>query len=243
MPQTFTHWQEFGFLFSHSLSFVYCWDGCSDMVDTQFVGHLLFGVYSIERCLVFETKTQVIKGEYVKQILVLCGLLLVVSLGEAKPLPKQETATETQNDAKAEDEIFSVLNIKLFHDRQIVQSIVLNLYDQQTSGVQEWAGMTEGVFRDQNSNALAGVMDGKKIKYKVTPELLNKANVAPFEAFKDLIISAEVPQITREEIKNVRPEDRLTTSEFLQMISESGPDLGANPVAVIYHDETQTKHK
>ena len=143
------------------------------------------------------------------------------------------------DERQAEQEMFSLLDMKIFHDRPVMQQVVLKLYDQQMSGNAGRDNFTEGILSEKDSRIFERTMDNKQIKYQLTPELLKKANQAPFEAFKDLIRTAEVPEISSDEMEELEQIDKKAISQLLQMGTESGPDIGAKPVSVIYDDETQ----
>ena len=139
----------------------------------------------------------------------------------------------------SDEEMFSFLDMKIFHDSQIVQGTMLQLYGNQIPDAVEHPKLTEGILSEKDSAVLEKTMKEKQIKYQVTPELYEKAGEKPFEAFKDLMKSASVPKITREEMKELGKVDDKAIPEMLQMVTESGPDLGAGRVSVIYEDEAQ----
>ena len=136
-----------------------------------------------------------------------------------------------------EQDIFSALDMKMLHDKQIVQEMMWSLYEQNQSA-EKRDNITSGIFNEKDSKILETMMDNKQITYKITPELLKKTNEDPFEAFKDFVRSADLPKMAKEDIKTLNQVDKKAVSRSLQMIMDAGPDVGAKQVSVIY-DEAQ----
>ena len=56
----------------------------------------------------------------------------------------------------------------------------------------------------------------------------------PFEAFIGLIEQQEVPDLTQEELDRLNSVDKTVIPKLNQMMTESGPDVGASAVPVVY---------
>ena len=173
-----------------------------------------------------------------KKILLVSFMVLFSSVVMAQKKVEQVKKTDVSEDDEALEELFSALDMKIFHDRQIMQEVVMRLYEQQTTGGEARENMTLGIFNEEDSNIIEKAMDNTQLKYKVDPELMKKAQEAPFEAFKDLVKNADVPKLTKEELSELETVDRKAIPELLEMATESGPDIGARRVSVMYN-ETQ----
>ena len=173
-----------------------------------------------------------------KKFLLLC-LIVLFSEGVMARTAAERAAAKALKDQKAEAEMLNALDMKIFHDRQIVQGVLLNSYNQQNSSGNKREKTTQVVLSERDSNIIENKMNDKNIKYNVTPELMEKANEKPFEAFKDLVKTATVAKITKEEISELGTVDKKAIPEMLQMMTESGNDFGTKQVSVIYDNETQ----
>ena len=172
-----------------------------------------------------------------KKILLTSICVICSTFVWAQVLPKTDSNKEKLLKPSAEKDLFSALDMKMLHDRQIVQEMMWSLYEHSQS-TEKRDNITSGIFSEKDSKILETMMDNKKISYKITPELLKKTNEDPFEAFKDFIRTARVPKMTTEDIKTLNQVDKKAVSKSLQMITDSGPDVGAKQVSVIY-DEKQ----
>ena len=169
----------------------------------------------------------------------ICGILLCSALAFAKAAPTSGKGGKAPKGSDAEQEIFSQVDMKIFHDRQMMQTLFLQLYGQQTQNKTQRDNVTQGIFNEKDSATLEKMMDNKQIKYKITPAMVKKAGQAPFEAFQEMIKTADVSQMTEEEMKDLESVDRRAIPEIMEMMDASGPSIGAGRVSVIYDNETQ----
>ena len=173
-----------------------------------------------------------------KKALLICIMMFYSMWGMAQSVPSNVPAKNTSEEVDFEDEFFSLLDMKIFHDREIVQNMIGQLYNQQSSDV-ERENLTQGIFNEKDSAILEKALDSKQIKYQIAPELLKKASETPFEAFKDVVRNASVPELTKEEMAELWQVDEKAIPRMMQMVTESGPDIGTRRVSVIYDDEAQ----
>ena len=164
--------------------------------------------------------------------------ILMPLMAFAQTPPDRIIMTQMADNPKFEQEFFSVMDMKIFHDRQIMQDVLIQLADQQINPSTAAEGtrdkLTQGVFSERDSDILETTMDNKRIQYNITPELWEKAGEKPFEAFKDLIRSATVPKLTDADMEELNQVDDTAIPQILQMATESGPDIAARPVSVTY---------
>ena len=171
-----------------------------------------------------------------KKNLILFLLLVSPMIASAQATSDRITTAQMVNNPAYEKEFFSLMDMKILHDRQIMQDVLLQLAEQQMNPKTAVAGgrdkLTQGVFNERDSDILETKMDERRIQYNITPELLEKADKHPFEAFKDLIRSATIPRLTDKEMEELNRVDDQAIPQMLQMVTESGPDVGARPVSV-----------
>ena len=170
-----------------------------------------------------------------QKVFVLGGICLFAIAVQAQTASKNDDRLAF--DPETESEIFSVLDMKMFHDREIVQGMLFSLYQQGNAADRD--AITQSVFSEEDSALLEKTMDEKQMRYEITPELLKKSEENPFEAFKDMIKSVRIPQMTKEEMSELGKVDDKAIPNMLQMVTESGPNIGAKRVSVIYDNETQ----
>ena len=94
-----------------------------------------------------------------------------------------------------------------------------------------------GVFNEKDSATLESFMQEKNIEYVVTDDLLAKAAEQPFEAFKDLVKTAKVSKLSKQDMETLNTVDKKAVTKMMLMVTESGPDVGANQVPVVYNNE------
>lgn len=180
-----------------------------------------------------------------KKILFL-GILLSSTVVFAQTSEDRVVAKDMLTNDVTFEEAFPFANMKMFQDRQIMKEILSELYFQQSAlsapGV-ERPKVTQGLYSEKDSEILEGAMDKSMLKSNLDEEafnkLLEKADEDPQGAFKELLLNSSFAKIKPEEMKNLNQVDKEAISKKMQMITESGPDIGANPVPVLYRDETQ----
>ena len=164
--------------------------------------------------------------------------VLMPMLAFAQTSPDRIKITQMADNPEFEQELFSAMDMKIFHDRQIMQGVLIQLAEEQINPSTAAEGtrdkLTQGVFNERDSDILETTMDNKRIQYDITPELWEKADKMPFEAFKDLIRSATVPKLTNADMEELNQVDDTVIPQILQMATESGPDIAARPVSVTY---------
>ncbi len=169
-----------------------------------------------------------------KKILLMCTGMGIAFSVRAQTLPQAfEQTNENLSEAVIEQEFFPLLDMKIFHDSYIVQEMILAIHEQEQR-IGRRDKLTQSVFNEKDSAVLENALDDNKITYNITPELLEKAKQDPFNAFKDLIKTAQYPAITQAEMDSLNQVDDKAISNMLQMVTESGPDIGANVVSVVY---------
>lgn len=175
-----------------------------------------------------------------KKILFLLILLSSTFVG-AQTTSNERIALQTMDNPDFEEVFFGFIDMKFLHDRQIMQTAILQLIEQQNNPQTVANGkrdnLTQGIFNEKDSNILETTMDQKKISYNITSELLKKVDEEPFKAFQDLVRSASVPKLTQQELDQLNQVDDKVVSQLFQMVTESGPDVGARPVSVMYDNE------
>ena len=142
---------------------------------------------------------------------------------------------------EAEQDFNALFDMKLFNDRQFVPEILLGMYRMQnlppSSEENGREKITQGIFNKEDSDLLETAMDDKRAGFILTDEMLKKADETPSEVFKDFVKNARFPKITSEEMSQLNQVDKEALPKMMQMVTESGPDIGAGPVSVIYNDE------
>ena len=176
-----------------------------------------------------------------KKILLLVTALFPV-LATAQVVSEGITVSKMPDSLNFERTWFSAMDMKIFHDRQIMQNAILQLAEQQdfpmTAASGERDKMTAGIFSERDSDILETTLDNRRLHYDLGPELFEKAGKMPFEAFKDVIMGANIPKISTEEMDKLNQVDEKVIPQMMQLITESGPDVGNRPVSVKYGNET-----
>ena len=170
-----------------------------------------------------------------KKFLLMCAGIAFSTFVKAQTLPQASgLSNENFSEAVMEQEFFPLLDMKIFHDSYIVQEMFFALRDQ-GQNFEKRDKLTQGVFNEKDSAILENMLDSNKVTYNITPELLEKAKQDPFNAFKNLIKTAQQSIITQAEMDLLNQVDDKAFSNMLQMVTESGPNIGANAVSVVYN--------
>lgn len=169
-----------------------------------------------------------------KKILLLSVGILYSTLVWGQNVPQSADTARITSDPEFEKEFFSMLDMEIFHDKFLVQNMMLALYNQDNP--EDQLDIQPGVFDEKDSNILENAIKAQKIDYNITPELLEKTNEDPFEAMKDFIRSSSILKISREEMETLNQLDKKAIPRTLQMVTESGPDIGSKSVLVIYNE-------
>ena len=174
------------------------------------------------------------------------GILFSSSVAFAQVADDNVAVKDLLSDDAAFEEAFSFSNMKIFHDREIMKDILVGLYAQQiilNNSDDVRPKMTQGIYSEKDSAVLEGAMSNSAIQYNVDEEsfekILEKAETDPNGALKELLQNSTFRKITSEEMKELNEVDKEAISKTMQMITESGPDIGAKPVPVLYKNETQ----
>ena len=174
------------------------------------------------------------------------GILLSSTMVFAQTSEDRVTVKDMLTDDVTFEKVFPFADMKILQDRQIVKEILSGLYFQQsalsTPGV-EIPKVTQGLYSEKDSEILEGAMNKSMLKSNLDEEsfnkLLEKADEDPQGAFKELLLNSSFAKIKSEEMKNLNQVDKEAISKKMQIITESGPDIGAKPVPVLYRNETQ----
>ena len=171
-----------------------------------------------------------------KKILLL-SFLMWGGVSFAQEIPQQTTFQN--KDLFDEDIFYPFKDMKIFHDKVLVPEMIQNVREQQqdTAAIMESAKTVRAIYNEKDSATLESFTQKKNIEYDVTDELLAKASEHPFEAFKEFIKTAKIVKYSDEDMKKMNTVDKKTVPRLIQMITESGPDIGANQVPVMYDNE------
>ena len=154
-------------------------------------------------------------------------------------------AKEMLGEEESLEEIFPYFDAKVFHDRQFMSDAIVWLYGLQM--VYEEAlnhgrvKTTQDLFNEKDSAILEKNIENKKIRYDLTEtelvELLKRVDKDPAGTFKTFLMTVSMPKLTHQELDEINSVDEKAISRRLEMITNSGPDFGANQVSVVYLDE------
>ena len=174
------------------------------------------------------------------------GVLLSSSVVFAQTTEEKVVAKDMLGNDSTFEEAFPFVNMKVFHDREIMKEVLVGLYAQQiilNNSDDIRPQMTKGIYSEKDSEIMEGVMNKTSVQYNLEEEsfdkLIEKADEDPEEAFKELLLNSSFAKIKPEEMKKLNEVDKETISKATQIITESGPDVGAKPVPVLYKNETQ----
>ncbi len=146
--------------------------------------------------------------------------------------------------------IRQVLDMKVFHDAFFVENMISGIYEQENSG--EYSNPSvmreighENLFNDRDSELLRHEIAGRVLRTKLiqTPwdDQVAAIHEDPFEAFIGLIENQQVLKLEEKEIEDLNSVDKGVITQTIQMLTESGPDVGAAPVAGISAESLPTK--
>lgn len=167
-------------------------------------------------------------------------ILLILLLFCTTKLPAQTeseyiTFSDVVDNPAFEEELFSHLDMKILHDKQIMQEIIPYFYQQQDpEAIEEDIKITRGILKEKDSDILEASMRKRKIQYSLPRDLLKKASERPFDAFKDAIKGTRISKMPKEEMDTLNQVDKKAIPKMMQMITESGPDVGAGMVGINY---------
>lgn len=165
-------------------------------------------------------------------------LVCLLSLGVQARTPRNHVKSQEGMAA-----IRQALDMKVFHDKTFVHDMIKSIYEQDKSGITSDAGKMnaighEGLFSKKDSDIIRQEAARKVVRTKLmeTPwdEQAEAIEKDPFEAFIGLIEQQEVPNLTQEELDRLNSVDKTVIPNLNQMMAESGPDVGASSVPVVY---------
>ena len=148
---------------------------------------------------------------------------------------------------QAMSDIRKALDIKLFHDRVWVKEMIKSMYDQDKSGqtsnpklMQEMGHET--IFSKKDSDIIRNEAAKRIARTRLIQtswkEESKSIDQDAFEAFVGLIESQQTPSLKQNELNNLNSVDKRLIPEMIQMMTESGPDIGASTVPVVYDANT-----
>ena len=144
------------------------------------------------------------------------------------------------------EELLPFTNMKIFRDRQIMKQVITKLYVQEAilrDSDDAKVKVNPGIFSEEDSKTLEGAMNKGLIHHNLDEEafnkLLEKTDEDPEAAFKELMLNSSIVKISAEERKKLNQVDEGALTRTLEMMTESGPDVGAKTVPVLYNNEAQ----
>lgn len=152
---------------------------------------------------------------------------------------------EYKKSPKALAEIRRVLDMKLFHDRVFVKEMIKGIYEQDKSGRTSNPDLMnemghEGLFNKNDSDIIRQEAAHKVMRTKLLTTSWEEESKLiendPFNAFIGLIEDQEVASLNKKELENLNSVDKKVIPEMIQMMSESGPDIGSSTVPIVYDD-------
>ena len=163
----------------------------------------------------------------------------------AQTPPDRVTAKEMLGEEENLEEVLPRFEAKVFHDRQFMSDAIVWLYGLQKVSEDDLnegrVKTTQDIFNEKDSEILEKNMETKKVRYDLADnelvELLEKLEKDPAESFKTFMMSSSMPKLTRQELDEINTVDKKAIVKRFEMITDSGPDFGANQVPVIYSDE------
>ena len=175
-----------------------------------------------------------------KVLLLSVGLLCSATVG-AQTTSEIITTGKMMEGASFEKE-FPLLDLKIFHDRQIMQEVIKKMYDMEQNPPTIDEETLKKTSIDGTDVQKVNASLKNKVNYGLTQkpleERLQKADEQPFEAFKELMMGVPLPQMNSDDVRTkVKAED---TIKMVQMLTESGTGIGSNQVPVV-RNETQNQ--
>ncbi len=167
------------------------------------------------------------------------GVLLSSSIVFAQTTEEKVIAKDMLGNDSAFEETFPFANMKIFRDREITRNILIGLYVQKIildTPENSRPEMTQGIFSEKDSDVMESAMNKAHYDFdeKSFAVSMEKVEEDPLGAFKELMLNSSVRKIKSEEMKKLDEVDKKAISQKIQMITESGPDVGAKPVPVLY---------
>ena len=144
---------------------------------------------------------------------------------------------EIDTNSAIEEAFLPFKDMKIFHDKKIMYDVIQKIQEQQqnTQEITENAKMVRGVFNEKDSATLEASMQKRNVAYVVTDDLLAKAAEQPYEAFKDLVKTAQISKLSDQDMETLNTVDKKAIPRMMQMMTESGPEVGASQVPVMYN--------
>ena len=178
--------------------------------------------------------------------LLLFSVVSFYSMLSFAQVASDQVKTEIMLDKESMEEILPYFDAKVFHDRQIMSDTITWLYLLQQLDAdslnQGRVKTTKGVLSEKDSDTFEKNVDAKRMRFNLTDdqvnELLKKVDEDPAAAFRSFLMSAKVPRLTTQELNELNTIDEKAIPKRLEMVTESGPDIGANQVPVMYFDES-----
>ncbi len=170
-------------------------------------------------------------------------ILFCILLG--LPLVVNAQNTLRKKSPEAMNRVRQILDMKVFHDRMIVKDILKSMRDQDASGRTSDPDLLnemghEGLFSKKDSDIIRKESARKVVRTrlmkKTWEEQEKEIDEDPFEAFIGLIENQEVPNLKKEELDSLNSVDKTVIPRTLQMLTESGPSVGAEAVSVTYDE-------
>ena len=165
-------------------------------------------------------------------------LICLLSLGVQARMPRTRVKSTSGMAA-----IRQALDMKVFHDKTFVHDMIKSIYDQDQSGKSSNPDKMnamghEGIFTKKDADIIRQEAARKVVRTKLmeTPwdEQAEAIEKDPFGAFIGLIEQQEVPNLTQKEMDRLNSVDKTVIPKLNQMMTESGPDVGASTVPVVY---------
>ena len=155
------------------------------------------------------------------------------------------TAKEMLGEGENLEDVLPSFNAKVLQDRQFMSDAIVWLYglqkvsddDLNTGRVKS----TQDIFNEKDSEILEKNIEMKRMHYDLADgelaELLEKVEEDPAESFKSFMMSSSMPKLTRQELDEINTVDKKAIVKRLELMTDSGPDFGANQVSVMYLNE------
>jgi hypothetical protein len=142
-------------------------------------------------------------------------------------------------------QIRQALDMKVFQDRFFVKNMIQSIRELDASGRTSDPDLMneighENLFTERDGDIIrreaAHKVNRTKLAQTSWDEQVKAINADPFGAFIGIIENQEVPNLKTEELDSLNSVDKTVIPEAIQMLTESGPDVGASTVSVIYDE-------
>ena len=167
------------------------------------------------------------------------GILLTSFISFAQTADEKVVAKDMLENGDTFEKAFPFTNMKIFQDREVMRDILIGLYAQKIildTPENSRPKMTQGIYSEKDSEIMEGAMNKAHYDFdeKSFAAVMEKVEEDPQGAFKELLLNSGVRKIKPEEMKKLNEVDKEAISKKMQMMTESGPDVGAKPVPVLY---------